>query len=175
MPCSPFDGAMSSFSYPLFINVEKTQVCSANRLQCITRLINKSETIVMVSCLIPHRSSKILLCSYSCPSFVDSLLCSYSCPSSVDSYCVLLTVHLPSIPRIVRLLTTFLVPSLIVGYLPTVISVATATLLVLILCLSKKLTIFKYFSDLKETCNPRLATLVMGLIPPGLLMTLHRF
>ena len=73
----------------------------------------------MVSRLIPHRSSNILLCSYFCPSSVDSLLCSYSCPSSVNSYCVLIPVCLPSIPRIVLLLMTFLVPSLIVGYRPT--------------------------------------------------------
>ena len=73
----------------------------------------------MVLRLIPHRSSKILLCSYFCLSSVNSLLCSYSYPSSVNAYCVLIPVRLPSIPRIVLLLTNFLVPSLIVGYCPT--------------------------------------------------------
>ena len=34
-------------------------------------------------------------------------------------YCVLIPVRLPSIPCIILLLTNFLVPSLIVGYLPT--------------------------------------------------------
>ena len=34
-------------------------------------------------------------------------------------YCVLIPVRLPSIPRIILLLTSFLVPSLIVGYRPT--------------------------------------------------------
>ena len=119
MPRSPFDGALSLLLCLLFVNVEKTQLLCAKRWQCITRLINKSETTVMVSRLIPHRSSNILLCLYFCPSYVDCLLCSYSCPSSVDSYCVLIPVRLSSNPRIVLLLTTFLVPSLIVGYLPT--------------------------------------------------------
>ena len=68
--------------------VEKTQLRSAKRWQCITRLINKSETTVMVSCLIPHRSSNILLCSYFSPSSVNSSTCSYTCPSSVDSFTV---------------------------------------------------------------------------------------
>ena len=54
-----------------------------------------------------------------------------------------------------------------------VILVVTAILPVLTLCLRKKLESFRLFSDLKETCNRRLATLVMGLIPPGLLTTLH--
>ena len=39
----------------------------------------------MVSCLFPHLSSNILLCSHSCPSSVGYLLCSHSCLSSVDS------------------------------------------------------------------------------------------
>ena len=34
-------------------------------------------------------------------------------------YCVLIRVRLPSIPRIILLLTSFLVPILIVGYRPT--------------------------------------------------------
>ena len=68
--------------------VEKTQLRSAKRWQCITRLINKSETTVMVSYLIPHRSSNILLCSYFCPSSVNSSTCLYTCPSSVDSFTV---------------------------------------------------------------------------------------
>ena len=80
----------SSFSYYLtpMIPVDKTQLRSAKRWQCITRLINKSETTVMVSRLIPHRSSNILLCSYFFPSSVNYLSCSYSCPSSVDSFTV---------------------------------------------------------------------------------------
>ena len=82
----------SLWNFVLYLHVyhidEKTQLRSAKRWKCITRLINKSETTVMVSCLIPHRSLNILLCSYFCPSSVNSSTCSYSCPSSVDSVTV---------------------------------------------------------------------------------------
>ena len=54
-----------------------------------------------------------------------------------------------------------------------VMSVCTTTLLVFVLCLRKKLESFSLFSSLKGTCNPRLAMLVVGLIPPDLLMTLN--
>ena len=75
-------------SRSLILLVEKTKLRSAKQWQCITRLINKSETMVMVSRLIPHCSSNILLCSYFCPSSVNYSLCSYSYPSSVDSFTV---------------------------------------------------------------------------------------
>ena len=53
------------------------------------------------------------------------------------------------------------------------VSVDTATLLVFTLCLRKNLASFRLFLALKDTCIPRLKTLVMVLIPPGLLMNLH--
>ena len=74
----------------------------------------------MVSCLSPHWSLNILLCSYSYLSSVGYFIVfiflflfrGFFC-------CVLIPVCLPSIPRIIPLLTTLLVPSLIVGYRPT--------------------------------------------------------
>ena len=102
--------------------LRRHKIRNAKRWQWITRLINKSETTVMVSCLFPHRSLNILLCLYSCPSSVGyfivfvflSVFRRFFC-------CVLIPVRLPSIPRIILLLTTLLVPSLIVGCCPTYI------------------------------------------------------
>ena len=120
----PFGGAPSSLSFPLFIIVEKTQLRSAKQWQFVTRLINKNETTVMVSGLIPHRSSNIHCVRISVRPLsilqrvripvrlpLILLLCSHSRPSSV---------RLLLIPRIILLLTSFLVPSLIVGYRSTV-------------------------------------------------------
>ena len=113
----------ASLSCPLFINVEKTQIRSAKRWKWITTLINKSETTVMVSHLIPHRSSNILLCSYFCPPSVNYFIVFvFLSIFRWLFYCVLIPVRLPSIPHIILLLKTFLVPSLIVGYRPTLIS-----------------------------------------------------
>ena len=81
--------------------------------------------MVMVYCLIPHRSSKKFIV------FVFlSIFCQFFNVFVFMSafrwffYCVLITVRLPSIPHIILLLTSFLVPSLIVGYRPTEASLA---------------------------------------------------
>ena len=74
----------------------------------------------MVSRLIPHRSSNILLCSYFCPSSINSFTVFSLLPVFRRVFHrVLIPVRLPSIPRMILLLTTVLVPSLIVGYRPT--------------------------------------------------------
>ena len=86
---------------------EDINICNAKWWQWITRLINKIETTVMVSCLFPHLSSNILFFSH-------------ACPSSVGYFIVfsLLSV-IPSVPRRTALFMTLLVPSLLLGYRPT--------------------------------------------------------
>ena len=99
----------SEIAMHLTVIVEKTQLCSAKRWQCITILINKSDTTVMVSCLIPHRSTNIycVRISVRLPSILQRvripvclpliiLPCFHSRPSSVDSSYNPFTYEFPS-------------------------------------------------------------------------------
>ena len=53
---------------------EDINIRNAKQWKWITRLTNKSENTVMVSCLFPHRSSNILLCSHAYSSSVGSFI-----------------------------------------------------------------------------------------------------